>query len=1172
MSDIATLGIRVDSDGVATADGRLKELTQSGVQSEQSANAMTSAWNNFSVTLVTINQGIQLVSRVFGTLSRHVDTLTTAWRDNEQAAVRLESAWRAAGGASGLAIGEIQALNAELVNLTGIASQTVDEAAAMALTFHNIGENEFPRMMESAADLATIMGTDLVGGIQQVAFALNDPIQGVTRLRRSGIQLSETQQQLVKDFVAVGDMASAQGIILGELESQFGGAAQAMRDTARGSQMAWEEALNYLRSEVGRGIEDVLRPGREALTEWIMENAEVIGILAANIPEVLQISARAGLQVLDNLFSASTLEAIFSRIGTSVVAAMRAAARVTREIWGGLFDALVDTVRDLGPTMFQSFIDGLTRRFTGGSLPQFLKDILGIGDWQGIDVFGTESFSDQLEANLKKALGESVGAFSDYFTEIAEELGSLAIDVGDLLDFSGISTDAAEQIQRLIDRVKDGREELDRFIEFGDRPAITVTPADVTDNTAERFLENLTRTNAELEATARLGDAARAAIFDLQMGYANLNEEQKEQALTLNAENELYRERIARTQELTNIVNELREATTDPAEAVRNTMAMLKEARDAGMIDREENLRFYAYLRDQLHDLENAVHPLIASLDMYNEELRLTVEHGNDAEFAIAMYRAQVEGLTEAELELYAAKLKLNQELREAADLGGEGAERFLQNLERTKTELELTHRLGDRAADALFSLSMEHAGLNEEQRKQALGFRAWIQYYEEGIAKGNELQSLLSRLRQSDMDPAESIRNNIGMLREALDIGMIKPDEYLRLYAGLRDELEALENAVHPLIDTLDRQNEELRLTIEYGEGAEHAIAMYRAEVAGLTAEELEAYSVKLELNAERRNAISLTLEEAEAAERLKRAHEATVSFWKNEFMTEGERITKQMEDLKAAYDAGYFVDNVELFEKAWATLVERLDEFTFGISDAMEELNAMGRLADTVTNIAFDHMWRTVDLLVGSLRDLTSELLNATLAGGGFGNTFAEIAKSMLEMMPGVMLSIAQAMVTTNPALWPAALALIAYAGAINVGLGVADYIENKPNADGNVYNKQGHVTSYASGGIFGERTMFTYGGGKLGELGEAGPEAIMPLSRDSSGRLGVEASGASVTNVYIQNYTGADVERRETVSPNGDRELFIVVGKAVSGAIESGTADKAMFRRYGISGRTR
>jgi tape measure domain-containing protein len=54
---------------------------------------------------------------------------------------------------------------------------------------------------------------------------------------------------------------------------------------------------------------------------------------------------------------------------------------------------------------------------------------------------------------------------------------------------------------------------------------------------------------------------------------------------------------------------------------------------------------------------------------------------------------------------------------------------------------------------------------------------------------------------------------------------------------------------------------------------------------------------------------------------------------------------------------------------------------------------------------------------------------------------------------------------------------------------------------------------VAAFANGGIVGSPTMFRFANGgttQTGLMGEAGPEAIMPLSRSADGKLGVNASG--------------------------------------------------------------
>lgn len=73
----------------------------------------------------------------------------------------------------------------------------------------------------------------------------------------------------------------------------------------------------------------------------------------------------------------------------------------------------------------------------------------------------------------------------------------------------------------------------------------------------------------------------------------------------------------------------------------------------------------------------------------------------------------------------------------------------------------------------------------------------------------------------------------------------------------------------------------------------------------------------------------------------------------------------------------------------------------------------------------------------------------------------------------------------------------------------------------ADGAAFSA-GNVVPFASGGIFNQPTYFPMSGNRTGLLGEAGPEAIMPLRRDGSGRLGVSVHGGGSSKVinFTQN----------------------------------------------------
>lgn len=119
----------------------------------------------------------------------------------------------------------------------------------------------------------------------------------------------------------------------------------------------------------------------------------------------------------------------------------------------------------------------------------------------------------------------------------------------------------------------------------------------------------------------------------------------------------------------------------------------------------------------------------------------------------------------------------------------------------------------------------------------------------------------------------------------------------------------------------------------------------------------------------------------------------------------------------------------------------------------------------------------------------------------------------------------------------------------------------------AKGGVYDAG--LKTYAKGGMFtnsvvNEPTVFKFAKG-TGLMGEAGPEAIMPLKRDSNGNLGVRAGGGGGNvDVVVNNYSTAQAETTETVDSRGNRKIEVVIGDMTAGEISrNGSASQKAIR---------
>ena len=81
-------------------------------------------------------------------------------------------------------------------------------------------------------------------------------------------------------------------------------------------------------------------------------------------------------------------------------------------------------------------------------------------------------------------------------------------------------------------------------------------------------------------------------------------------------------------------------------------------------------------------------------------------------------------------------------------------------------------------------------------------------------------------------------------------------------------------------------------------------------------------------------------------------------------------------------------------------------------------------------------------------------------------------------------------------------------------------------------------GNVIPFASGGVVSSPTNFGMSGGRTGLMGEAGPEAIMPLKRGANGKLGVQAEGGAGDVIIHQNFN---------FQANGDDSVKKIIAQA-------------------------
>src|SRR5258707_1045908 len=167
--------------------------------------------------------------------------------------------------ASGQTATSIADLAGNLSHLTQFSDDTVQAAENMIATFTNIKGNVFPQATKTVLDMSQALGQDTKSSAIQLGKALNDPLTGITALQRVGVTFTKGQKDSIKAMMDHGQIAKAQGVILSELQKEFGGSAEAAGKTFGGQLKILGQRMDDVKQTLG----DALMPYLTKLTSWV---------------------------------------------------------------------------------------------------------------------------------------------------------------------------------------------------------------------------------------------------------------------------------------------------------------------------------------------------------------------------------------------------------------------------------------------------------------------------------------------------------------------------------------------------------------------------------------------------------------------------------------------------------------------------------------------------------------------------------------------------------------------------------------------------------------------------------------------------------------------------------------------------------------------------------------
>jgi hypothetical protein len=298
---------------------------------------------------------------------------------------------------SGQTADGIRKMAEEYENLNATMDDKVIQSGAnMLLTFTNIRKDAFEPALEAALDMNEAMGggpEGLQSTIIQVGKALNDPIKGVTALRRVGVQLSEQQEDQIKTLMEQNDLYGAQQIILDELGTQFGGRFAAAGDTAEGKMAALSDRIEDVQMALAGPLLPAIDRVRDKLIEFlgsptVLQGAERLGDAIAGL--FTDANLERGVGVLEGAIQTLTtgdFSGMTSGIGgivSSVAGLPWDSIGNAATLLGTGAKAMLDAFMSLPPWVQTAVLTGWgLNKLTGGALGNIVGE-LGKGLIKGV--------------------------------------------------------------------------------------------------------------------------------------------------------------------------------------------------------------------------------------------------------------------------------------------------------------------------------------------------------------------------------------------------------------------------------------------------------------------------------------------------------------------------------------------------------------------------------------------------------------------------------------------------------------------------------------------------------------------------------------------------------------------------------------------------------------------
>ena len=214
-------------------------------------------------------------------LTQAVGACINEYKNQIEVDTRLNAVLKATNQQYKYSVRDIKDYAQALQQQTRFADDAIESAAQLLVATQKFDKEGLERTLDLSADLAEAMGTDITSAAQTLSKALQEPGEGLTRLKSIGITFTETEKNMITELRNAGKELEAQQVILDKVEAAYGGVAKSIGSIDTSTIDKIKSTWSDIKENLGTAFQNALGP----VFDWIYKTLRWLERLTSQVAE-----------------------------------------------------------------------------------------------------------------------------------------------------------------------------------------------------------------------------------------------------------------------------------------------------------------------------------------------------------------------------------------------------------------------------------------------------------------------------------------------------------------------------------------------------------------------------------------------------------------------------------------------------------------------------------------------------------------------------------------------------------------------------------------------------------------------------------------------------------------------------------------------------------------------